>query len=480
MMKRANPYLLSLLLALPLLVRGQAPERMSFQSVVRDAMGALVENRPVGMRISILQDGPNGAVAYAETHQVATNVHGLASLQIGEGSPQYGQFTAIDWSEGPYFLRIEADPAGGTAYGITGISELLSVPYALYAHTAERLTRPLVLQGAGTVTVTGQYPDFTIYGAPGTPSFQAGQGIDITGATISNTAPDVPITLTGAGSTLVTGTYPDFVITSMGGITPYTAGAGIDVTGTTISNTAPDVPITLTGEGGTTVTGSYPNFTIGSAAGGGNYQAGPGIALANDTIVNTAPDLPVELKGENGILVTGNYPSFTVSQALPQKHYVGEFFGGGIVFYVWDDGSHGLIASLQDLTSAVGWHTGPVSNTSASSFYDGATNTQQIVSIQGAGNYAARLCADFAGGGFTDWYLPGMWELDLLHQNAFVVSHKLSNDGDPASTPLMATASYWSSTQFDASLAYMIYFPEGVTYLDFKNVPYRVRAIRQF
>jgi hypothetical protein len=467
-------------IVVPIALRGQAPERMSFQSVVRDAAGLLVENRPVGMRISILRYAPNGPVVYGETHQVSTNFHGLASFQIGEGTAQAGQLGAIDWSEGPYFLRTEADPDGGTAYSITGVSQLLSVPYALHANTADQLSEPLVLQGSGSVTVTGQYPFFTIHGASGTPPYQAGIGIDITGATITNTAPDVPISLTGAGSTLVTGTYPDFIITSTGGITPYSAGPGIDITGTLISNTAPDIPVQLTGEGGTTVTGSYPNFTISSVAGGETYEAGPGIALDGNIIINTAPDVPIELIGQQGILVTGDYPSFTLALSQQEKHYVGEFYGGGIVFYVWDDGAHGLIAALQDVSAAAGWHTGPVSATAASSFYDGITNTQNIVSNQGAGTYAARLCADFSGGGFNDWYLPAMWELNLLHQNAFVVSHKLANDGDPTTTPLVATASYWSSTQFDTTLSYMLYFPEGVAYLDFKNVPYRVRAIRQF
>jgi hypothetical protein len=467
-------------LLLPLTGRAQAPERMSFQSVVRDATGALVENSAVGMRISILKYAPNGPVVYAETHLANTNAHGLASFQIGDGSPQTGQLSAIDWSDGPYFLRTEADPNGGTSYGIAGISQFLSVPYALHAQTADRLTMPLELQGSGSVTVTGQFPIFNIHGAPAAPPYQAGAGIAINGQTIINTAPDFPITLTGAGSTLVTGTYPDFVITSTGGITPYSAGPGIDINGTTIINAAPDVPISLVGAGATTVSGTYPDFTISSTDSMVTYQAGPGIEIDGYIIRNSAPDISIALSGENGILVTGDYPSFTITRTVEQRRHVGEFFGGGIVFYVWDDGQHGLISALQDLSAGAGWHTGPTSNTAANSFYEGPANTQNIISNQGGGNYAARLCAEFAGGGFTDWYLPSMWELDLLHQNAFVISHKLAKDGDPGSTPLMATASYWSSTQFDATLAYMLYFPEGVAYLDLKNVPYRVRAIRQF
>ncbi|MBE0646499.1 MAG: DUF1566 domain-containing protein [Bacteroidales bacterium] len=114
----------------------QTPEKLSYQSVIRNSDGTLVETSIVGVQISILQTTVSGLLVFQETHTVTTNENGLATLEIGGGTPVTGTFSAIDWSAGPYFLKTETDPAGGTSYTIAGTSELLGVPYALYAKTA--------------------------------------------------------------------------------------------------------------------------------------------------------------------------------------------------------------------------------------------------------------------------------------------------------------------------------------------------------
>ena len=115
----------------------QAPERMTFQAVVRDAGDVLVTGSAVGMRLSILQGSMSGPAVYVETHGGTTNANGLLTVEVGGGTPVSGAVNAIDWSAGPYFLRSETDPNGGSTYSITGTSELLSVPYALYAANSE-------------------------------------------------------------------------------------------------------------------------------------------------------------------------------------------------------------------------------------------------------------------------------------------------------------------------------------------------------
>ncbi len=115
----------------------QAPQKMSYQAVVRDGGGALVQSHAVGIRIQILQASEIGSAVYVETHSTSTNANGLVTLEIGSGSIILGTFTGIDWSSGPYFLKTEIDVTGGTSYSITGVSQILSVPYALYAKTAE-------------------------------------------------------------------------------------------------------------------------------------------------------------------------------------------------------------------------------------------------------------------------------------------------------------------------------------------------------
>jgi len=117
----------------------QAPEKMSYQAVIRDASNALVTSLTVGMQISIVQGSASGTAVYVETQSPSTNINGLVSIEIGAGTVVSGAFNTIDWSAGPYFIKSETDPTGGSSYTITGTSELLSVPYALHAKTAESL-----------------------------------------------------------------------------------------------------------------------------------------------------------------------------------------------------------------------------------------------------------------------------------------------------------------------------------------------------
>jgi uncharacterized protein (TIGR02145 family) len=114
----------------------QAPEKMSYQAVIRDAGNNLVSNQTVGMQISILQGSQEGTEVYIETQTPSTNANGLISIEIGTGTVVSGTFAEIDWENGPFFIKTETDPAGGTDYSIKGTSQLLSVPYAMYANKA--------------------------------------------------------------------------------------------------------------------------------------------------------------------------------------------------------------------------------------------------------------------------------------------------------------------------------------------------------
>src|SRR6478736_5650846 len=111
----------------------QAPDKMSYQAVIRNSNNQLVSNQKVGMRISILQTSASGTSVYQETHTATTNANGLVSIEIGTGVIESESFASINWASGPYFLKTETDIAGGTNYTITGTTQLLSVPYAKYA-----------------------------------------------------------------------------------------------------------------------------------------------------------------------------------------------------------------------------------------------------------------------------------------------------------------------------------------------------------
>lgn len=114
-------------------ILAQAPHMMSYQAVIRNADNELVVNTQVGVQISILKGSPSGSTVFSESHNKTTNDNGLVSLEIGTGSNISGHISQIDWSDGPYYIRSETDPAGGGNYSISIASQLMSVPYALYA-----------------------------------------------------------------------------------------------------------------------------------------------------------------------------------------------------------------------------------------------------------------------------------------------------------------------------------------------------------
>jgi len=115
----------------------QAPQKMSYQAVIRGENNALVVDKTIGIKISILQGSETGSTVYSELHSTMTNSNGVAVLSIGSGKNISGDFAKIEWSKGSFFAKTETDLAGGTNYKLTSVSELMSVPYALYAANSQ-------------------------------------------------------------------------------------------------------------------------------------------------------------------------------------------------------------------------------------------------------------------------------------------------------------------------------------------------------
>ena len=323
-------------------VFAQAPQKMSYQAVIRDASNALVTSTPVGMQISILQGSPTGTAVYVETQTPSTNTNGLVSLEIGTGTIVTGTFASINWATGPYFIKTETDPLGGTAYTIAGTNELMSVPYALFSANGT--------PGANGVDGTNGLPG--VDGTNGLPGVDGTDGTDGTN--------------------------------------------GID----------------------------------------------------------------------GAVGATGGYP----------VHTIGESYGGGIVFYVYDGGQHGLIAATADQSTGIRWYGGTYTNTRARADGIGAglKNTAIIIADQGPvdGNaFAATVCNEYSVTvgvvTYGDWYLPSKHELNLLYLQKTVVGG-------------FASASYWSSSENDSNYAWIQYFANGIQ-ADYNKVnAYYVRAVRAF
>ena len=208
--------LLTLLAALCLVLTLQAesPQKISYQAVVRNSTNALVTNQPVGVKITILQGSATGTPVFAETHTPTTNANGLISITIGTGTPAINGLIDVDWAAGPYFIKTEIDPAGGTAYSITSTSELLSVPYALYAKQSES-SNLLKLPFAGS-----SHSNNNAF------SVKNNNGIAIVGfgdATEGNTFGVIGSTSSGVGI-------------GISGINKSTSGIGLGVSGQSYSN----------------------------------------------------------------------------------------------------------------------------------------------------------------------------------------------------------------------------------------------------
>ena len=116
----------------------QSPQAFKYQTVVRDAAGEILDGQTVSFRIAIRDATAIGTILYQETHTSTTNQFGLATFEIGNGTPEPGSglFADIDWEINSKYLEIELDPDGGTAYSLMGTSKILSTPYAMYADTA--------------------------------------------------------------------------------------------------------------------------------------------------------------------------------------------------------------------------------------------------------------------------------------------------------------------------------------------------------
>ncbi|HLP51229.1 MAG TPA: hypothetical protein VK154_10125, partial [Chitinophagales bacterium] len=243
-------------------IRAQVPQAINYQAVARDGAGNVYAVRNVSVRLTINTGINPGFPVYRESHTVQTNQFGLFTLKIGQGNPLFGSFDAISWAGGNKYLLVEFDPNGGTNYLNMGSSEMVSVPYALYAETAGNAagTGPTGAQGptgaAGPAGVTGATgpagtaaPSVTgiVVNSNGTLTFTYSNGtvITTTGTVTGPTGPagapgntgadgaTGPAGATGVGITGPTGPSGIDGVTGAQGPTGPAGATGVGVTGPT-------------------------------------------------------------------------------------------------------------------------------------------------------------------------------------------------------------------------------------------------------
>lgn len=300
------------------LVSAQVPEKMSYQAVVRNTSGQLLANQNIGMKISILQGSNAGTVVYEERLTTSTNINGLATLELGTGTVLSGTFSSINWSSGNYYLKTETDPTGGSSYTITGTSQLLSVPYAMFAKTAENSSGGLSLPFSATQTNSNPLLEI----------INDGDGSSLSGKNTSTTS-----SITAVRGEVIN-TAPGGFSSAVRGVNNGTGGLGIGVWGSQAGSGWGVYGVTPTGLGvygnssgaGTGVlansntgTGLTATSTNGIAANisinnnGNNSNVLNASTLGNGTVIN------VSSSGSGSGIVSSTTSGFAVQGATNQQ-----------------------------------------------------------------------------------------------------------------------------------------------------------------
>ncbi len=298
-MKTKNTLLITILSTLIITGRAQAPQKINYQAVVRNSSGQPITSGSVKLRFTIHADSATGANVFQEQQSASPNQFGLVTLGIGAVS----NLGLVTWGSGAKYLQVELDPANGTNFTSMGISQLLSVPYALFSGNSA--TGPAGPTGSAGAT-----------GNPGVTGPTGGGAAGVTGAQgpTGNNGLTGPTGPTGAGLPGPSGVTGAQGPTGNNGSTGLTGPTGVGVTGAqgpTGNNGIPGI----TGPTGVGVTGTQgPTGNNGitgaqgiTGANGTTGAQGPtGVGVAGPTGVTGPTGTGSALTASNGIKIVTN------------------------------------------------------------------------------------------------------------------------------------------------------------------------------
>ena len=239
------------LICLSLHSTAQVPNKFNYQGVVRNASGVPVSNQAIQLRLSILDVSATGTVIYQERHTTTTNQFGLYTVAIGTGTVLSGNFSAINWGINDKYIKTELSTNNGTTFSLLGTTQLLSVPYALYAASGN--PGPQGPQGAtgptGTNGPQGPIGSTGATGAQGPQGATGAQGANGLNQAVKTTTEPSGVNCSAGGvkvefgidannngildATEINATLTKYICNGTSG--SYTAGTGLSITGSTIN-----------------------------------------------------------------------------------------------------------------------------------------------------------------------------------------------------------------------------------------------------
>ena len=325
----------------------QAPQKMSYQSIVRNSNNGLVANQVVGVRISFVEGSETGPTVYSETHTVTTNANGLFTLEAGGGTPTAGTFTAINWGSGAHFIKSEIDPTGGTNYTLIATKELLSVPYALNGITTAQTQAITSLQAQinnllQQVEVL-QKPQLSMSSFYDAGANAAGTSVTITNSGVGDivarglvwsTSPNPTVVLStktfdGVGA----GTFDSIIETLTLDTTYFVRAYATNEVGTTYST---EVSLTIRDGISTLTTFPVTAITASTATSGGTIASDGGAGIDTRGLVwstSTNPTVDLDTKTVDGY-GTGTFESAITGLTPATKYYARVYAtsGAGTVY----------------------------------------------------------------------------------------------------------------------------------------------------